>query len=268
MKIQKPTITNFTEAQHDHLDAEGGGAVFGVSGYSGYSGIGTSGYSGINGTSGYSGIDGQSGYSGMGTSGYSGADGISGYSGLQGSGTKWRDPVKDIWMSSLITNPPSSLDAGDRYIQGYYEVDGDPGPHISVIATWTGSEWVWEWEGNYVPGIYSQCFVIVKGKFYYLAGGGIWEEVISSGSYVWTQTISLATWGMSGYSGYSGYVIPHNLGVTEVVVQVFDDTNAQLIPLSIVWVDANNCEVTLDVPAVGKAIVISGGTPTYGTDAV
>jgi len=46
MKIHKPTIEDFTSAQHDHTSEAEGGIVFGTSGYSGISGYsGKSGYS-------------------------------------------------------------------------------------------------------------------------------------------------------------------------------------------------------------------------------
>lgn len=76
MKIDKPTITDFTFSTHDHTSAAQGGLLSGAgtsgySGFSGYSGVGTSGYSGV----------GTSGYSGVGTSGFSGYSGAAGSAG-------------------------------------------------------------------------------------------------------------------------------------------------------------------------------------------
>jgi hypothetical protein len=99
MKVHRPTITDFTNAQHSHLSASQGGTQgAGYSGASGYSGIvgasgysGKSGYSGIVGVSGISGYSGKSGatgssgFSGIGISGASGASGASGYSGRSGT---------------------------------------------------------------------------------------------------------------------------------------------------------------------------------------
>jgi len=78
--------------------------------------------------------------------------------------------------------------------------------------------------------------------------------------------------GVSGYSGKGGsnfvhnqvvnsttWIINHNLGMREVLVQVFNSTGNQIIPQSVVWGTANQCIISLSTATIGTAVVSSGG---------
>lgn len=88
--IDKPTISDFTNATHTHTSNATGGAVFGVQGSQGNQGAagaqGNQGYQGIQGTNGTIGVNGAQGAQGyQGANGSNGAQGNQGYQGAAGS---------------------------------------------------------------------------------------------------------------------------------------------------------------------------------------
>ena len=76
----------------------------------------------------------------------------------------------------------------------------------------------------------------------------------SSGiNYIYTQGGASTTW-----------VITHNLGHKEVLIQVFDTNYNQIIPLSIVLDSTTQCTVTFSVAQAGYAIISSGVSGQQG----
>lgn len=71
-----------------------------------------------------------------------------------------------------------------------------------------------------------------------LAGSGIRKYILS-------ESVASSTWN-----------IPHNLGSTNVIVQVVDGSGFVLIPNNIQIVDANNVQITFDTAQTGTARVI------------
>ena len=88
MRLDTPSIDDFSSSQHNHSNAAGGGTLSTYTGYTGstgYTGPGNfTGFTGYTGPEGYSGADGPTGATGP--AGYSGADGPTGPTGYTGPG--------------------------------------------------------------------------------------------------------------------------------------------------------------------------------------
>ena len=93
MRVDKPTVADFSNSQHNHSNAAGGGTLVTYTGYTGstgYTGPGNfTGYTGSTGYTGYMGVDGttgETGYTGpAGAPGYTGSTGYTGYMGVDGT---------------------------------------------------------------------------------------------------------------------------------------------------------------------------------------
>ena len=75
----------------------------------------------------------------------------------------------------------------------------------------------------------------------------VWQPLIKlSSTYVYNQSTASGTW-----------TVTHNLGSTNVLVQVFDNNGNKVIPDDILIQDNDTVKITLDPPIAGKAFIIS-----------
>jgi len=68
-----------------------------------------------------------------------------------------------------------------------------------------------------------------------------------AGMYIYTQVVADSAW-----------VIPHNLGIKEVMIYVVDENDVEIIPASKTWDGPNQCTITFSSDKAGKAVVGGG----------
>ena len=140
MRIDKPLVADFSNAQHNHSNAAGGGTLVTYTGYTGstgYTGPGNfTGYTGSTGYTGYMGVDGttgETGYTGpAGAPGYTGSTGYTGYMGVDG--TTGETGYTGYTGSTGYTGPGGT---GDTGYTGYTGYTGDTG--YTGYTGYTGS---------------------------------------------------------------------------------------------------------------------------------
>jgi hypothetical protein len=87
-----------------------------------------------------------------------------------------------------------------------------------------------------------------------VSGSVIWVPMgAKHDTYVHDQTISGSIWS-----------IEHNLNSMTPLVQVYTNDPVMVIPQSIFVVDENNIQISIGTTMVGKAVIMSGDTNTYG----
>lgn len=93
-----------------------------------------------------------------------------------------------------------------------------------------------------------------EGVLYFcveIAGGlPIWVPLTKPRSMVrWTQSVAALEW-----------TIPHDLNMSAVFVQVYDDNGRWVIPDQIITEEINQVTVTFSTPIVGTAVIMRGET--------
>jgi len=108
---------------------------------------------------------------------------------------------------------------------------------------------------NNIPGQEGQIVYLVSTKKLYLciqsSPSVLWIVVSSGLSSVFTQAVASSSWSIN-----------HILGTSNVVVEIYDNSNNVIIPDDIDVVDADNITVSFGTAVTGKAVIIGldGGT--------
>jgi hypothetical protein len=283
MKIHRPVITDYSNAQHTHETEDQGGPIWpgysgysGDSGYSGYSGIGYSGADGASGYSGvgYSGADGASGYSGqsfVGSSGYSGYSSDSGYSGLSGysssSGYSGYSGIGTSGYSGIGTSGYSS-NSGYSGLSGYSSASGYSGysgtkPSGQIFLTAAGG-WpsttlgckpnaLYE-SGTYKENVYTLDFVDGSTTYaeWTVAMPSDWDGLTVTAVFYWMAndtTANAVVWGIQGVSYGDGDALDVTFGT------VINVTDANASTAYQIRISAATGAVTIGgTPAAGKLV--------------
>lgn len=76
----------------------------------------------------------------------------------------------------------------------------------------------------------------------------IWMPITNTvNTHIHDQEVASASW-----------TITHNLGYTNLIVQVYDENNIMILPDAVDRIDANNLSITLNASIIGRAIMIYG----------
>ncbi len=82
---------------------------------------------------------------------------------------------------------------------------------------------------------------------------------VGDGSQITGITVAQTATVRSTFTSQTSVTVDHNLNTTSPIIQVYDNSNFQLIPASIQLTNANRAVVTFDIATTGYVVVAKGG---------
>ena len=98
-----------------------------------------------------------------------------------------------------------------------------------------------------------------------ISGSFFTGSFVGDGSQLTGITVAQTATVRSTFTSQTSVTVDHNLNTTSPIIQVYDNSNYQIIPASIQLTNANRATVTFDIATTGYVVVAKGGHLVSGS---